>query len=77
MDNVNHPSHYAEKAIEVINYIQDTLPQDRFIDYCIRSAIKYVSIWCKKNGVEDSKKAAVYLEWAVSRAVDMVGKKEG
>lgn len=76
MDNVNHPSHYADKAIEVIDYIRDTLPQDGFIDYCIGNVIKYVSRWRKKNGAEDLQKAAVYLGWAVEMAVDMVGKKE-
>lgn len=31
MDNVNHPSHYADKRIEVIDYIRDTLPADGFV----------------------------------------------
>lgn len=67
-DNVNHPSHYADKQIEVIDYIRDTLTQDGFVEYCIGNVIKYVSRWRKKGGVEDLKKAAVYLEWAIEKA---------
>lgn len=65
MDNVSHPSHYADKKIEVIDYIRDTLPKDGFVDYCIGNVIKYVSRWRKKGGGEDLKKAQVYLGWAV------------
>lgn len=67
-DNVNHPSHYADKGIEVIDYIRDTLTKDGFVDYCIGNVIKYVSRWRKKGGVEDLKKAAVYLAWATEKA---------
>ena len=34
-DVVNHPSHYADKSIEVIEYIKDTLTPDGYTDYCI------------------------------------------
>jgi len=67
MDNVNHPSHYADKQIEVIDYIRDTLPADGFVDYCIGNVIKYVSRWRKKGGLEDLKKARVYLDWAIEK----------
>lgn len=67
-DNVVHPSHYADKQIEVIDYIRDTLTPDGYVDYCIGNVIKYVSRWRKKGGVEDLKKAQVYLGWAVDAA---------
>ena len=67
-DNVNHPSHYADKGIEVIDYIRDTLTPDGYIDYCIGNVIKYVSRWRKKGGVEDLRKAGVYLDWAITQA---------
>lgn len=67
-DAVNHPSHYADKKIEVIDYIRDTLPPSGFVDYCIGNVIKYVSRWRKKGGEEDLKKAQVYLAWAVQSA---------
>ena len=67
MDSVNHPPHYADKKIEVIDYIRDTLTAEGFVDYCIGNVIKYVSRWRKKGGVEDLKKAQVYLGWAIEK----------
>ena len=72
-DNVNHPNHYADKKIEVIDYIKDTLTPDGFVDYCIGNVIKYVSRWRKKGGIEDLQKADVYLTWATNAAIDMKG----
>ena len=74
-DNVNHPNHYADKRIEVIDYIKDTLSPDGFVDYCIGNVIKYVSRWRKKGGIEDLQKADVYLTWATNEAIDMEGGK--
>ena len=68
MDAVNHPSHYTDKQIEVIDYIRDTQTQEEFVGYCLGNVIKYVSRWRKKGGVEDLKKAHVYLGWAVEKA---------
>ena len=64
-DKVNKPSHYADKQIEVIDYIKDTLTHDGYIDFCLGNVIKYVSRWRKKGGVEDLRKADVYLNWAI------------
>lgn len=71
-DMVNHPSHYADKQIEVIDYIRDTLTHDGFIDYCSGNVLKYVSRWRKKGGVEDLKKAQVYLNWMIDAASEAV-----
>lgn len=62
-DNVNNPAHYADKQIEVIDYIKDTLTPEQYQGYCLGNVIKYVSRYQKKNGREDLKKAAVYLRW--------------
>ena len=67
MDNVNHPSHYADKSIEVIDYIRDTLTQEEFVGYCLGNVIKYVSRWRKKGGIEDLRKAQAYLGLAIER----------
>ena len=64
-DNVNHPNHYADKQIEVIDYIRDTITPEQFTGYCIGNVIKYISRYRKKNGKEDLKKAQVYLGWAI------------
>lgn len=70
MDNVNHPSHYADGAIEVIDYIRDKLTTQGFTEYCGGNVLKYVSRWRKKGGVEDLRKAAVYLVWMIDSAVE-------
>jgi hypothetical protein len=65
---VDHPSHYADKRIEVIDYLSDTLTLDEYVGFCIGNVLKYVSRWRKKGGVEDLKKAQVYLQWAIEAA---------
>jgi hypothetical protein len=64
---VNHPSHYTNKQKEVIDYNRDTQTQEEFVGYCLGNVIKYVSRWRKKGGVEDLKKAQIYLGWAIER----------
>ena len=66
-DLVWHPSHYAGQ-IECIDYIRDKLPPEGFTDYCIGNVLKYVSRWRKKDGIQDLKKAVVYLNWAIENA---------
>lgn len=66
-DNVSHPTHYADKKIEVISYIEDTLTPEGYVDYCLGNVLKYVSRWRKKGGVEDLEKAQVYLTWAIEK----------
>lgn len=64
-DNVIHPSHYADKQIEVIDYIKDTLSDEQYKGYCRGNIIKYISRYDKKNGLEDLLKARVYLDWLI------------
>lgn len=65
-DNVNHPSHYTDGKVEVIDYIKDKLTADQFLGYCIGNTIKYISRFQKKgNPKEDLEKARVYLGWAI------------
>lgn len=64
-DNVLQPSHYADKKIEVIDYLRDTLTHEEFMGFCTGNVLKYISRWHKKGGVEDLKKARVYLNWAI------------
>ena len=69
-DNVNHPSHYADKQIEVIDYIKDTLTHEQYEGYCRANVIKYISRYDKKNGLEDLLKAQVYLGWLIEAKQD-------
>lgn len=66
-DPVNHPNHYAGQ-IEVIDYIRDKLTEEGFTEYCCGNVLKYVSRWRKKDGVQDLKKAMVYLSWMIDGA---------
>lgn len=61
-DNVNHPAHYNHDGIETIDVIKAwTKDLKPFEAYCMGNAIKYVSRWKDKGGIEDLKKARWYL----------------
>lgn len=64
MDAVNHPSHYTSGGIECIEAIKASLGNG-FADYCKGNVIKYLWRYKLKNGVEDLKKARVYLDWMI------------
>lgn len=67
-DNVEHPSHYNAGGVETIEGIKSALG-DGFLDYCRGNVLKYV--WrCRHKGrlLEDLRKAAKYLEWAIEEA---------
>lgn len=66
-DPVNAPSHYVGK-IECIDYLRDKLTPEEFIGFCMGNVLKYSSRWRKKDGVQDLKKAKVYLDWAIESA---------
>lgn len=58
-DAVNHPSHYTDGKIEVIDFIED-----KNLDFCLGNAIKYISRAGKKDPtkeIEDLKKAVWYI----------------
>ena len=74
MDNVLKPSHYADKEIEVIDYIEDTLTPEQYTGYCLGNVIKYISRYRKKNGIEDLHKAQVYLDWLIKAEEEHVQK---
>lgn len=63
IDNVNHPAHYTDGQIEVIEYIED-----KKLGYCLGNAVKYISRAGKKDPakeVEDLQKA----EWYIRRRI--------
>ena len=58
-DNVNHPAHYTDGSIEVIDFIED-----KKLGYHLGNAVKYISRAGKKDPektVEDLQKAVWYL----------------
>ena len=59
-DPVNHPKHYTDGRIEVIEYIED-----KKLGFCLGNAIKYISRAGKKEKdkeIQDLRKAIWYLE---------------
>lgn len=62
-DVVNHPQHYIHGGIETIDVIKAwTDGLTAFEAVLAGNVIKYISRWKQKNGIEDLKKAAWYLE---------------
>ena len=67
-DMVNHPSHYCQGDIEVIDAIEDWK-----LGYHEGNVVKYVARAChKQNRLEDLKKA----QWYLTRLIEKL-KKEG
>lgn len=67
-DNVNHPEHYTRGGIECIAAIRASMDPDGFSDYCKGNVLKYLWRWRDKGGVEDLRKARVYLDWLIDVA---------
>jgi len=63
-DAVNHPSHYNESGIECVEAIRASLGKE-FPAYCKGNVMKYLWRYQYKNGLEDLKKAQVYLGWMI------------
>ena len=61
-DPVNHPSHYTDGRIEVIDFIED-----KGFGFCLGNAVKYISRAGKKDPgcphkeIEDLQKAIWYI----------------
>ena len=66
-DNVNQPSHYNQGDIQCIDAIRAAMGNNpvKFTAYCLGNVMKYLWRYEHKNGVEDLKKAQVYLGWMI------------
>lgn len=64
-NNVVRPSHYNQGGIEVIDILKAKLSKEEFAGLCKGSAIQYIMRAPFKNGVEDYKKAVVYMNWLI------------
>lgn len=70
-DNVNSPIHYQNGRFETIELIEEIISgyKDPFVAHCVGTAVKYESRAPFKHGdggLTDLKKAAKYLEFAIS-----------
>jgi len=66
---VTKPQHYNKGGIEAIDYIKQQLGAG-FKHYCAGNVMKYVHRHEYKNGVEDLRKARVYLDWLIKEIVN-------
>ena len=66
-DKIISPKHYKLEGldIEAIDVIKSVLGKDKFEGYCRGNVIKYILRADSKNGIEDLKKAQVYLNWEI------------
>jgi len=68
-DAVYQPSHYT-KGIECREYLRSVLSTEAWLGFCQGNVTKYLHRWKDKNGVEDLRKAAVYLGWMIQSMED-------
>lgn len=69
-DNVNHPSHYTNGNIEIIDFIED-----KNLPYHLGNAVKYIS----RAGKKDPEKTAEDLQkavWYLNRYIELLNKPE-
>ena len=74
-DMVNHPSHYiSNNGLEVIDVIEAFTSELKGIEATdTGNVIKYICRWKNKNGVEDLKKAA----WYLNHLIEHLDKQQG
>lgn len=65
--NVVHPKHYNTGKIEVIRIIEDQLTDEEYRGYIKGQVLKYITRERHKNGLEDLKKAAWYLNRLIKK----------
>jgi len=61
-DNINHPSHYIQGSMEVIDAIEGLE-----LGFHAGNVVKYVARFKHKGGVEDLRKARWYLDRLIER----------
>ena len=70
-DKVDHPSHYTQGKFETIEVIEEFTQgyEDSYVGYCVGNVIKYLARAPHKHDtpVEDLRKAAKYLEFALAK----------
>jgi hypothetical protein len=67
MEAINHPPHYADGKIEVIDFIED-----KNLNFNLGNVVKYVARAGKKDKskeLEDLQKALWYLQREISKTV--------
>lgn len=64
-ERILHPAHYNNGKIEVVDIWRDQFSKEELKGAFKSNIIKYVLRADFKNGLEDYKKASVYLNWLI------------
>lgn len=66
-DIIENPSHYNLPGLQIqsIDVVKSVLGKKGFEAFCKGNILKYVIREENKNGLEDLKKAKVYLDWLI------------
>lgn len=73
-DAVLHPSHYCKDGgVECIDAIRASMTPEAFAGYCKGNVMKYIFRYEDKGGVEDLRKAMVYLTWLTETVENACG----
>ena len=59
-----------QSAVQPIEYMELTMTSEQYEGYLLGNVIKYVSRYRHKNGLEDLRKAEVYMGWLVDHVSD-------
>jgi hypothetical protein len=73
MDVINKPSHYHKNGIDVIKFAEMQFSKEEQKGFYKINALKYITRYDRKNGVEDLKKAQFYL----NKLIEMEGGENG
>ena len=58
---VHSPSHYPQASMETIDVIENSVPREHFCGYLRGNILKYMLRYEYKHGIQDLKKAQLYL----------------
>lgn len=66
-DEVNHPNHYTQGAVECIDALEASMTPEEFRGYLKGCQMKYMWRYRMKGGLKDLKKARWYLDKLISK----------
>lgn len=62
IDNINKPPHYHANGTDVIGFAEAQFSEEEQKGFHRINAIKYITRYDRKNGVEDLNKAKFYID---------------
>jgi hypothetical protein len=66
MNNLQ-PDYYQKGGKDLISHLAELFGDDAFIGFMTGNIFKYLTRWQQKNGLEDLKKAKVYLDRLIEK----------